>query len=98
SAAHDDVFLAINDQNVAVLVHGGHIAGMEPAAAHNSRCGFGLLPVTCHYTVTARHNFANAYSNVKNVMIVWIYNSNCHSRQRKFGEGLTGKPHCTLPI
>src|SRR6185437_1466173 len=48
--------------------------------------------------VTARHNFANAYSIVRNVKVVCIYNSNFHSRQGITGACLSFKPFFILPI
>src|ERR1044072_4366650 len=48
AAADDQVLLAVDDVEVAVLVDAGHVAGVEPAAAHRLLGRAGGRPVALH--------------------------------------------------
>jgi hypothetical protein len=58
AAADDHVLQAIGDLHVAVGVHNGRIAGMEPAVAHALLGGLGIVVVTLHDHVAARDDLA----------------------------------------
>ena len=59
AAADDQVLLAVDDVEVAVLVGAGHVAAVEPAAAHRLRGRLGLLPVALHDVVAADQDLAD---------------------------------------
>src|SRR5215210_2852925 len=59
AAADDQVLLAVDDEEVAVLVHAGHVAGVEPAAAHAVLRGLGPAPVALHDVVAADDDLAD---------------------------------------
>src|ERR1051326_1642867 len=80
SAAHDDVLLAVHDQDVALFVHGGHIAGVEPAAAHNFGGSLRLFPVAIHDTVTAGHDFADGLAVAGTVIPIGVDHANFDAR------------------
>src|SRR5579863_2456338 len=93
----DDVFFSVHDEEVAVLVHGGHIAGVEPAAAQGFGGGVRLSPIAFHDAVTARDDFANGVAVAGNVTIVGIHNAqldagNCKARHRLVGVALLALP------
>src|SRR3954464_4765022 len=48
AAADDQVLLAVDDEEVTVLVDTGHVAGVEPAAAHGLLGRVRALPVAPH--------------------------------------------------
>src|SRR5258707_12388176 len=58
---------------------------MEPAATHYVGCGFGLLPISGHHTVTARHNLANGFAIARNVLAFGINHPDLDT-----GDGVTG--------
>ena len=59
AAADDHVFLAVDDEEVAVLVHRGHVAGVEPAALHDLLGGVRAAQVALHDVVAADHDLAD---------------------------------------
>src|SRR6476469_6712903 len=59
AAADDQVLLAVDDVEVALLVDAGHVAGVEPTAAHRLLGGVGALPVALHDVVAADHDLTD---------------------------------------
>src|SRR5271170_4360350 len=57
STAHDNVLLAIHDQDVPVLRDHCHVSSVKPSAAQSLGRGFRLLPVPSHHPVTAGNDF-----------------------------------------
>src|SRR6266481_110173 len=60
SPADDDVFLAIDDKQVAVFVDCGHVSRVEPAATQCFRGRTRLPPVSLHHAITPRNDLADA--------------------------------------
>src|SRR4030095_12933184 len=89
AAGNNDVFFAIDDHEVAVLIHCSHVAGMEPSVAHRGSGLFGQLPVAGHHVVGAYYHFADALVIVWNRLIVRIDDFDLHSRHWKAGHRLT---------
>src|ERR1700722_15520919 len=56
TAAHNNVFLAISDEDAPILADRGHVPGMKPATAHRFRRGRRLLPVALHATIGTSDN------------------------------------------
>ena len=52
AAPDDEVLLAVDDVVVAVVVHPGHVAGLEPAVDEGGGRLVGLVPVALHDIVT----------------------------------------------
>src|SRR5690349_3542103 len=59
AAADDDVFLAIDDVDVILLVPDRHVTGMKPAVGENRFRSLGLVVVAVHDVVAAGYNFSN---------------------------------------
>ncbi len=59
AAADDDVLAAILDLHIAVGLGDGEVTGVEPAAVEGLRGGGGILQVTLHHDVAAKHDFAH---------------------------------------
>ncbi len=95
AAADDDVFLAIDDQHVAVFVERGHVSGVEPAAAQGFGGSFGLAPVAFHDAVTARDDFADGLPVVRHVVVVRIHDAHLHAGNRVAGHGLADMKRCS---
>ena len=70
AAADDQVLLAVDDVEVAVLVDAGHVAAVEPAAAHRLRGRVGALPVALHDVVAADHDLADLALGDRVVVLV----------------------------
>src|ERR1700751_5011275 len=67
AAADDDVFLAVDDLDVVVLIPGGHIAGVQPTAGDRGARGFGVLEIAVHHVIAADHDLADALHVARNV-------------------------------
>src|SRR5215472_14950767 len=72
AAAHNDVFLAINNEEVAVFVPSGHVAGVKPPTAQRFGRGFGLLPVAFEDAIRAGDNLPHSLSVTWQVLVVCI--------------------------
>src|SRR3954454_9448286 len=59
AAADDHVLLAVDDEEVAVLVDLGHVARVEPAVAHDLLRGVVAVPVALHEVVAADGDLAD---------------------------------------
>ena len=59
AAGDDDVLAAVLDLHVAVRVHHGQVAGVEPAAAEGLGRGLGVLQVALHHDVAAEEDLAH---------------------------------------
>ena len=59
AAGDDDVLLAVAELDVAVGVHDGDVARMEPAAAEGLRRRLGIVEVARHDVVVAHHHLAH---------------------------------------
>ena len=60
SATDDHVLLAIDDEEVTVLVDPGQVAGAEPAVIVDRVCGgLRVVPVTLHHVVAADHDLSH---------------------------------------
>ena len=81
SAAHDDVFLAVDDADVSVLLDHGHVAGVKPAAPQGFRSGFGLAPVASHDAVTAGDDFSHGDAVARDIVV-------CVIDDAQFGAGV----------
>src|ERR1019366_8805049 len=88
--AHDDLFLAVDNLNVVVPIHSGYIAGMKPAALHRGSRGLRLAPVTLHYAVASRHDFAYDGAIVRYIFPVGADHSKFHAGNCKPGHSLAG--------
>ena len=73
ATAYDYVFLAVNDQRVAIFVERGHVSGVKPTASESFGGSFGLAPVAFHDAVTADDDFADGLAVVRDVVVVRIY-------------------------
>ncbi len=89
SAADDDVFLAINNEQVAFFVERGHVSGVEPATAQRFGGSVWLAPVTLHNAITPRDDFADGLPIARHVVIVSVHYANLHAGKRIPGHGLT---------
>src|SRR6266567_1929236 len=98
SSAYDDVFLAVHNQQVAVFVHGGHVAGMEPSTAHGFSGSFRLFPVAVHYTVTAGHDLADALAVAWHIISIWIDHTNFYTRNSISCAGLAVVALLAFPL
>src|SRR5215469_8379545 len=58
ASAENHIFLTIYDIEVAILIHGSDIAGMEPASTHRLGARFGPVVVAFHNTVATHYNLA----------------------------------------
>src|SRR3954464_12781826 len=59
AAADDHVLLAVDDEEVAVLVDAGHVARVEPAVAQDLLRGVVAVPVALHEVVAADRDLAD---------------------------------------
>jgi hypothetical protein len=59
AAADDQVLLAVDDEQVAVVVAVGEVAGVEPAALERLRGLLGLVVVALHDVVAADDDLAD---------------------------------------
>ncbi len=98
AAAYDDVLSAIDDQNIAIFVDGGHVAGMEPSSAQGLGGGFRLVPVAQHYTVAAGDNLANGLAIVGHVLVRGVHDANLHAGNGVAGARLVDEAFVTLPV
>src|SRR5215469_14218176 len=57
AAADYDVFLAIDDQEIALFIYDRHVAGMKPAVSHHISRLLGPLPISLHYVIRADDDF-----------------------------------------
>jgi hypothetical protein len=55
TTADDDVFQAVSNFKVAIGMHHRRIAAVEPSAAHGLGSAFGVVIVTGHHAVAAKH-------------------------------------------
>ena len=71
-AVHDDeVFQAVDDVDVAVFVHVGEVAGVEPAVFGEDFLGFlGLVPVAFHDVVAADEELADGAATMSEYRFV----------------------------
>src|ERR1700676_3485827 len=82
SAADDDVFLAINNEQVAFFVERGHVSGVEPATAQRFGGSVWLAPVTLHNAIARRDDFADGLPIARDVVIVSVHYANLHAGKR----------------
>src|SRR6266853_1030840 len=75
SAAHNNVLLAIYNQDVSTLRNHGHVAGVKPSAPHSFGRGFRLLPVTRHHSVTASDDFSHGHAVARHVLVLRVDHS-----------------------
>ena len=54
----DHVLDTIDDRDIAVVVHGAHVAAVEPPAAQRLRALFSALPVPLHHTWSTDHDLS----------------------------------------
>src|SRR5579875_2864906 len=59
AAADDELLLAVDDEEVAVLVDPAHVAGVQPAVDDGLRRGLRPLPVAAHHVVALDHDLAD---------------------------------------
>ena len=59
AAGLDHVLLAVDDGDIALLVDGGEIAGMEPAALEGGRRAFVVVEIAEHQMRRAMHDLAD---------------------------------------
>ena len=59
AAAQDHVLLAVDDREVALVVHGREVAGAEPAVGDGLGGRLGLAPVALHHVVAADRDLAD---------------------------------------
>src|SRR4029077_2780020 len=69
TTTYDDVFFAVHDQQAAVLVDGGHVAGVEPLSAQRFGCRFTVIPVAFHDPVAPRDNFSDGFAIARDIRI-----------------------------
>src|SRR5690606_34885378 len=62
ATGNDDVFAAVFDFHIAVGVHDGQVAAVEPATGQGFLRGLGVLQVTLHGDVAAEHDFAHGFA------------------------------------
>src|SRR5260370_21757119 len=98
SAADDDFLLAVDNEEIPFFIYRAHIASMEPSTPHGFRRRFRLLPVTQHHNVTTRDNFANAFSVVRHVFVVRVYDADLDAGNREAGHGLAGVFLLAFPL
>src|SRR5215472_6069664 len=98
AAAHNDVFLAINNEEVAVFVPSGHVAGVKPPTAQHLRRGFGLLPVTFEDAIRAGDNLPHSLSVTWHVLVVCINDAELDTWNGVAGHCLAKKALLPLPI
>src|SRR4029077_436412 len=98
ATANDNLFLAIDHENVTVFINRGHIAGVKPSAAHGFGGGLWLAPIALHDHVAAGHDFANAFAVVGHVLVVWVDDAKLDSGDCKAGHGLADVLLVALPI
>src|SRR5882724_3869507 len=70
SAAYNDVFLAINNKQVAFFVKRGHVSGVEPATAQRFGGSVWLAPVALHNPIAPPTDFADGFPTGRHVFIV----------------------------
>src|SRR5260370_14212458 len=97
SAADDDVFLAINNEQVASFVERGHVSGVEPATAHRFGGSVRLAPVTFHNPITPRDDFTDGLPIARHVVIVSVHYANLRAGKRIPGHGLAHLPLLVIP-
>src|SRR6266849_7777196 len=85
AAADDDIFLAINNEQVTFLVERGHVSGVEPASSQGLGGSVGLAPVTLHDTIAPRDDFAHRLPIARHVVIVGIHYAYLHAGKRIAG-------------
>src|SRR6266478_5627377 len=88
TAADDDVFLAVHDQQVAVFINGGHVAGMEPLATQRFGGRFGLLPVPFHDPIAPRDDFSYCLAIAWDIHASIVDNTHFDAGVGKPGHGL----------
>src|SRR5580693_4037162 len=98
AAADDDVFLAVDDERVAVFVERGHVSRVKPPAAQGFGGSFGLAPVAFHDAVTAHDDFADGLPVVRHVFVVRIYDAQVHAGNCVAGHGLASETLLALPV
>ena len=98
AAADDDVFLAVDHQQVAVFVERGHVSGVEPAAAQSFGGGLRLPPVTLHHAVAARDDFADGLAIVRHVLIVGVHDAHFHAGNGESGHRLARVALLAFPL
>src|SRR5258708_17481053 len=89
AAAYDDVFLAINNEQVTFFVERGHVSGVEPATAQRFSGSFWLVPVTLHNAIAPRDDFADGLPIARHVVVVSVNYANFDAGKRIPGHGLT---------
>src|SRR5689334_16006483 len=96
-AAHYDVLLAIDDEEVAVFVPGSHVAGMKPSTAQSLGRGFRLLPVAFQDTIRASDNFPHRLSIARHVLVVCVDDAKLDAGNGITGHRLPDEPLLSLP-
>ena len=82
-AGHDDVFLAIDDREVAALVEPAEIAGVEPAVDDCLRGRGGILEVAGHHLPPAHRDLAHLAGS--HLMTVLVDDAELDERRRAAG-------------
>src|SRR4051794_14197665 len=79
--ADDHVLLAVDDEEVAVLVDLGHISRVEPAVAHDLLRGVVAVPVALHEVVTADGDLAPL--TLRDLLAVLVDDLHLHALVRR---------------
>ncbi len=85
AAPDDDVLRAVLDQDVALLVEGGHVAGVEPAVADRRRRRVRIAVVAHHDRVAADDDLADLLAVGPHVVAVGVDDPHRDARDRPAG-------------
>src|SRR5687768_12239988 len=66
AAADDDVLPSVTNLDVAVRMHHGSIAAVEPTVANRLRCGDWIIVVACHDGVPANDDLTHGLAVLGN--------------------------------
>ena len=98
ASTDDDVFPAINNKDVTILVNGSHVSGVKPSPAQGFGTGLGLLPVARHNTIAASDDFTHGLGIARHILVVEIHDTKLNPGDGASGHGLRHKALFPLPL
>ena len=82
AAADDEILLAVDDEQEAVLVDVAEVAGAHPAAGEGRLGGLGIVVVALHHVDAADHHLADVVAAGRQDAILLVPDLDVHAPDR----------------